>query len=471
MGYLRERLRLEEPDSPATAQVPADQQTQPLVGAAAAGNAALARTFAAAGPSPEAEQGQIGEQDLIGLVSSLTGCVLRTGDSGPLVATLQSLLVGLGNSPGAIDAMFGPLTRLAVRATQEQVGAVADGVFGPQTGAFIRQWLAVIGGPVQVEPAQPTWPPKEQPPPMVPDDEAGYQTRGEERIRLLTEAGGRQVPGKSGHTAVGTVSNYPAWFLELQDILVNRTDWADLEEQSQHLLYEYAMRKASRGMDGRVAPNVEMFYRYIGRSTANRDQALAEGDLTVADLGGGNAVASNWCASAGNNALTMALQVLGLQPAIGRTQWLDKHPGVTGHWGRQSFTAVDLEPGDQVSYLSMATTAQGGHVVTVVDASGSMFTHASGNAGGGTRGSVRIGESGPRTLPPETLRDPGVLATTAQRPQDPHQVWVYIVVKWSELMTALQALALMEQMWPNADWVAGFRKATMSRYQLKPLDG
>lgn len=58
--------------------------------------------------------------------------LLRRGDRGDQVATLQSLLSAKGFSVAA-DGHFGPATDRAVRRLQGTLGLVADGVVGPQT--------------------------------------------------------------------------------------------------------------------------------------------------------------------------------------------------------------------------------------------------------------------------------------------------------------------------------------------------
>jgi N-acetyl-anhydromuramyl-L-alanine amidase AmpD len=51
----------------------------------------------------------------------------KMGDAGPMVMTLQKLLLGRGHSPGAIDGYFGENTKAAVVAFQRDVGIKATG--------------------------------------------------------------------------------------------------------------------------------------------------------------------------------------------------------------------------------------------------------------------------------------------------------------------------------------------------------
>jgi g-D-glutamyl-meso-diaminopimelate peptidase len=59
--------------------------------------------------------------------------ILRYGDSGPLVALLQTALIRAGRSPGAPDGIFGYRTQNAVITFQRGAGLTADGIVGPRT--------------------------------------------------------------------------------------------------------------------------------------------------------------------------------------------------------------------------------------------------------------------------------------------------------------------------------------------------
>jgi peptidoglycan hydrolase-like protein with peptidoglycan-binding domain len=63
---------------------------------------------------------------------------LAIGDTGSVVSALQQALrdfhgPGTPTDPGAIDGIFGPHTKNAVRAYQSDRGVAADGVVGDQT--------------------------------------------------------------------------------------------------------------------------------------------------------------------------------------------------------------------------------------------------------------------------------------------------------------------------------------------------
>ena len=59
--------------------------------------------------------------------------IMRYGDSGPLVALLQTALIRAGRNPGAPDGIFGCRTQNAVAAFQRGAGLTPDGVAGPRT--------------------------------------------------------------------------------------------------------------------------------------------------------------------------------------------------------------------------------------------------------------------------------------------------------------------------------------------------
>lgn len=65
--------------------------------------------------------------------------LLRAGDSGPEVQTLQERLSGLGYWLGAADGEYGTDTSLAVQALQKAAGIARDGIVGPDTRAALDE--------------------------------------------------------------------------------------------------------------------------------------------------------------------------------------------------------------------------------------------------------------------------------------------------------------------------------------------
>lgn len=59
--------------------------------------------------------------------------MLKQGDSGPAVVTLQRVLEADGHDPGAFDGVFGTYTAAAVRSFQSAHHLAVDGVVGPAT--------------------------------------------------------------------------------------------------------------------------------------------------------------------------------------------------------------------------------------------------------------------------------------------------------------------------------------------------
>jgi len=76
------------------------------------------------------------------LVAS-TGFV-RLEDRGAVVEQLQRLALIFGHDPGPIDGIFGPLTEVAIRALQADLGVSADGVVGDETRRAIAAVARIL---------------------------------------------------------------------------------------------------------------------------------------------------------------------------------------------------------------------------------------------------------------------------------------------------------------------------------------
>ena len=72
---------------------------------------------------------------------------MKRGDRGWDVAAMQYILARRGYPPGAIDAVFGPMTDTALRNFQRGFGLSADGLAGPQTISALRRGRASRGLP------------------------------------------------------------------------------------------------------------------------------------------------------------------------------------------------------------------------------------------------------------------------------------------------------------------------------------
>ena len=70
---------------------------------------------------------------------------MKRGDRGWDVAAMQYILARRGYPPGAIDAIFGPMTDRALRNFQSALGLSADGLAGPATIAGLRHGAASRG--------------------------------------------------------------------------------------------------------------------------------------------------------------------------------------------------------------------------------------------------------------------------------------------------------------------------------------
>jgi peptidoglycan hydrolase-like protein with peptidoglycan-binding domain len=81
---------------------------------------------------------------------------MKLGDRGWDVAAMQYILARRGYPPGAIDAVFGPMTDVALRNFQRAYGLSADGLAGPATISALRRGSAsrgttpVANGPVRL---------------------------------------------------------------------------------------------------------------------------------------------------------------------------------------------------------------------------------------------------------------------------------------------------------------------------------
>jgi peptidoglycan hydrolase-like protein with peptidoglycan-binding domain len=72
---------------------------------------------------------------------------MKRGDRGWDVAAMQYILARRGYPPGAVDAVFGPMTDTALRNFQRAFGLSADGLAGPQTISALRRGRASRGTP------------------------------------------------------------------------------------------------------------------------------------------------------------------------------------------------------------------------------------------------------------------------------------------------------------------------------------
>ena len=70
---------------------------------------------------------------------------MKLGDRGWDVAAMQYILARRGYPPGAIDAVFGPMTDTALRNFQSALGLSADGLAGPATIAGAATRIRIEG--------------------------------------------------------------------------------------------------------------------------------------------------------------------------------------------------------------------------------------------------------------------------------------------------------------------------------------
>jgi hypothetical protein len=308
-------------------------------------------------------------------------------------------------------------------------------------------------------------------PALLADDvEAAYKTTGEARLASI---GGGPTPvagPQSGHTPTGPIASFPGWFSTLQNALIASTEWRqDKEELAQNLLEEYAIKRfavAYGGDERKIPPTIRVYAQYIGRSTSNTKAAERAGLPSSRDMGGKEG-AKLWCAAAGSNAVIKAVTSLGLTFATNQTEWLLRPPVPEVNLPDAPVKHL-IEPGDQVSYIGGGAPAVGGHTTTAITASqgeGSVFVHASGNAGGGASGSVRLSSSKPRMVPPKAIgqadyatKSPASLGALADA------IWVYTIVRYSQLWDDLGKIDLKA---PGV-WSTTAGAAFLRKYKLRP---
>lgn len=299
-------------------------------------------------------------------------------------------------------------------------------------------------------------------------DEVSYQARGEKKIADL---GAVSSTPAAGDTPRGRIAGFPPWFATLQDRLIDSAQWRkDQEEDGQLLLAEYATKRFAqfyKGDASKIPGTMKVYIQYIGRSTSNQKAAAAAGFKSTANVGGA-AGAKLWCASAGSSSVKLALESVGLGFAIPYETWMNVPPGVPSVGLPAAGVDAAIRPGDQISYLH-GGLGTGGHTVTALSESvgvGSVFEHVSGNAGGGTSGSVRLGSSHPRAKPPATLtwddistKSPDVLKAPADK------MWVYVIVRYSQFWDELGAIDLTVA----NPWATGPGAAFLAKHKLKAL--
>ncbi len=83
---------------------------------------------------------------LVLLMATGAMAVLRRGDRGPAITSLQLNLQNAGYNPGPIDGVFGGQTEAAILAFQRDRGLEVDGVVGPATEAALTGGSSSGGG-------------------------------------------------------------------------------------------------------------------------------------------------------------------------------------------------------------------------------------------------------------------------------------------------------------------------------------
>ena len=136
------------------------------------------------------------------------GAGYATADGSAQVRTLQRRLQTLGEEPGPVDGLFGPVTDAAVRRLQARSGLAVDGLVGPATRKAVRQaqprpvrvgaGIGVPGGSAQVHALQRRLRAAGE---SVGPIDGAYGPRTEAAVRHLQARRGLSVDGVAGpHT-------------------------------------------------------------------------------------------------------------------------------------------------------------------------------------------------------------------------------------------------------------------------------
>jgi hypothetical protein len=265
--------------------------------------------------------------------------------------------------------------------------------------------------------------------------EKEYEAKGQELLEKLKDAA--KATGSGGDSGGKDSPDYPEWFNHLQQRLVISTGWTEDHEAAQKLLYKYAVWKETDNADGKLNPALENFFRYIGRSAANREanaKYKEDGQATsnAGELGAGAGYA--WCANATSSMFIEALKEKGLRIKGGFNQdWFNKYKHQVSY---PASTTDELKPGDQISFSGKSTPVSG-HVATVIEADGDTIKIVSGNAGGTKGGSIRI-EQVVREAPPSSYKpmdaiNGGASYKGPKQPSEEGVVWVFSIVKLSKM--------------------------------------
>jgi len=144
-------------------------------------------------------------------VSVAGGRVIRPGDAGTEVKSLQAMLSRAGFDPAGVDGEFGPNTRKAVTAFQRQAQLEADGVVGTNTWRALNE---TASAPSLSAPRPPLVPRPSVPRPSAPAAIQGpaIEASSEFRRQILEIAQGELGTFEKTNRNDGEVTKYPKAF-------------------------------------------------------------------------------------------------------------------------------------------------------------------------------------------------------------------------------------------------------------------
>jgi peptidoglycan hydrolase-like protein with peptidoglycan-binding domain len=148
----------------------------------------------------------------------IEGGNLATGARGSQVSQLQQILKQFGYYPGAVDGVFGPQTKEAVRMFQTDNKISTDGIFGPITQAKLLEWQA---NPIKAQINDPIVKDAMAKDPNLAQSLNALEQEGGNRATFVASAG---EAGKKGYYLGAGFTAKPEMMQQLYDIAKKELD-------------------------------------------------------------------------------------------------------------------------------------------------------------------------------------------------------------------------------------------------------
>lgn len=148
----------------------------------------------------------------------IEGGNLTTGARGPQVSQLQQVLKNYGYYPGAVDGVFGPQTKEAVRMFQTDNKIATDGIFGPITQSKLLEWQT---NPLKAQMSDPIVKDAMAKDPNLAQSLYALEKEGGNRATFVASAG---EAGKKGYYLGAGFTAKPEMMQQLYDIAKKELD-------------------------------------------------------------------------------------------------------------------------------------------------------------------------------------------------------------------------------------------------------